>query len=103
MTDTIFALATAPGRAAIAVVRVSGPRSRETVRALSGWTPRRRGFRPAAIAYAGEAIDQALILWFEAPASYTGEDVAELHLHGGRAVIDAFEARFPVPDSRDAR
>jgi tRNA modification GTPase len=102
MTDTIFAVATAPGRAAIAVVRISGPRSRETVTALSGWAPARRELRLAQLAHAGEPIDQALILWFEGPASYTGEDVAELHLHGGRAVVDAVQAALLDLDLRPA-
>src|SRR4051812_19952268 len=87
MTDTIFALATAPGRAAVAVVRISGPRSRETIAALTGKAPRRRGLRVAHLHHNNEPIDQALVLWFAGPASYTGEDVAELHLHGGRAVV----------------
>ena len=83
--DTIFALATAPGRSAVAVVRLSGPASGETVAALAGRLPRPR--QAALRRLAG--IDQALVLWFPAPASYTGEDCAELHLHGGRAVVEA--------------
>lgn len=92
MADTIFALATAPGRAAVAVVRLSGPSSRETLAALTGHSPFERGMRLARLRHGGEVIDQALVLWFPAPASYTGEDVAELHLHGGRAVVDAVQA-----------
>ncbi|WP_369058050.1 tRNA uridine-5-carboxymethylaminomethyl(34) synthesis GTPase MnmE [Caulobacter sp. 73W] len=89
MRDSIFALATAPGRAAVAVVRLSGPHVGEALASLAGPLP------PARVATLrrlrsgdGETIDQALVLWFEGPASYTGEDSAELHLHGGRAVVE---------------
>ncbi len=86
---TIFALATAPGRAGIAVVRLSGPATETALLALTGSLPaprqaRRARFRDPAT---GEAIDDGLALWFPAPRSFTGEDVAELHLHGSRAVI----------------
>jgi tRNA modification GTPase len=90
MSDTIFALATAPGRAAVAVVRISGPSAREAVERLSGRAPARRGMRLVELRDAdGSLIDRSLVLWFPGPASYTGEDVAELHLHGGRAVIES--------------
>jgi tRNA modification GTPase len=91
MGDTIFALASAPGRAAVAIVRLSGPGTAAALRALTGARPRTRRpslktlKRPAD----GAPLDQALVLWFPNPHSYTGEDVAELHLHGGAAVIDA--------------
>ncbi|MBI5941547.1 MAG: tRNA uridine-5-carboxymethylaminomethyl(34) synthesis GTPase MnmE [Caulobacterales bacterium] len=90
MTDTIFAPATAPGRAALAVVRLSGPATGEAVKALAGAlpAPRRASLRKLRDG-TGAIIDEALILWFPAPASYTGEDCAELHLHGGLAVVDA--------------
>jgi tRNA modification GTPase len=90
MTDTIFALATAPGRAAVAVLRLSGPASPRALRAL---TPEPMRPRCAALrvlrAADGTTLDRALVLWFPGPASYTGEDCVELHLHGGAAVIDA--------------
>ncbi len=91
MRDTIFALATAPGRAAVAVVRISGPDSRLALTALAGGAPRPRhaALRTLKDPRSGEALDQALALWFPGPASFTGEDQAELHLHGGRAVVDA--------------
>ena len=90
MTDTIFAPATAAGRAAVAVVRLSGPGTRTAVRALSGRLPsaRRASLRRLAAAD-GQPIDEALVLWFPAPASYTGEDCAEFHVHGGQAVAGA--------------
>ena len=88
MRDTIFAPATAPGRAAVAVVRLSGPDAGAALAALAGRlpSPRRATLRKLRNA-AGDPIDAALALWFPAPASYTGEDVAELHLHGGAAVV----------------
>ncbi|MGH6877915.1 MAG: tRNA uridine-5-carboxymethylaminomethyl(34) synthesis GTPase MnmE [Rhizomicrobium sp.] len=88
--DTIYAVSTAPGRAAIAVVRISGPQAGEALRALGGKTPpapRKAALRK--LKNGAEEIDQALVLWFPEPASETGEDVAELHLHGGRAIVDA--------------
>ena len=90
MNDTIFAPATAPGRAAVAVVRVSGSRAGAAVRALAGRlpSPRRAALRTLK-AGDGVAIDQALVLWFPAPGSYTGEDSAEFHVHGGPAVVSA--------------
>ncbi len=93
MSDTIFAPATAAGRAAVAVVRLSGPGTGAAVRALSGRLPpaRRASVRRVAAAD-GQPIDEALVLWFPAPASYTGEDCAEFHVHGGQAVAGALVA-----------
>ncbi|MSP82273.1 MAG: tRNA uridine-5-carboxymethylaminomethyl(34) synthesis GTPase MnmE [Alphaproteobacteria bacterium] len=87
---TIFAAATAPGRAAIAVVRISGERTAAALTALAGPLPepRRMTLRTLQDPHGPEPIDRALIVWLPGPASYTGEDMAELHLHGGRAVID---------------
>src|SRR5262249_32420752 len=88
--DTIFAAVTAPGRAGVAMVRLSGPRSGEALRALTGQPcpdPRRAVLRW--LRWNGVALDQALALWFPARASFTGEDVAEFHGHGGRAVREA--------------
>lgn len=89
MSDTIFALATAPGRAAVAIVRLSGPGASDAVRVLAGSLPppRRasvRGLRNAD----GQLLDEALVLWTPGPASYTGEDGAELQLHGGPAIVE---------------
>lgn len=91
MSDTIFALASAPGRAGIAVVRVSGPAAGETLRRLCGSipAPRRASLRALADPESGEILDRGLVLWFPGPRSYTGEDLAELHLHGGRGVVGA--------------
>src|ERR1700690_3377373 len=87
---TIFALSSGRGPAAIAVIRISGPRAGAALKALSGKIPTPRQAALARIRGAdNEIIDEALALWFPAPHSETGEDVAELQLHGGRAVIAA--------------
>lgn len=93
MTDTIFAPATAAGRAAVAVVRLSGPATAGAVRALAGRLPvaRRASLRTFQTAD-GLLIDNGLVLWFPAPGSYTGEDSAEFHVHGGPAVVGALLA-----------
>ena len=85
--DTIFALASGSGHAAIAVLRISGPASRTLLAALCGRMPppRRASFRR--LRRDGEELDQAVVVWLPGPASYTGEDAAELYLHGGRAVL----------------
>lgn len=89
MTDTLFALATPPGRGAIAVIRLSGPGVEPALKALGagGLAPRLASLRT--LRHDGAMIDQALVLRFVGPNSYTGEDAAELHLHGGRAVVEA--------------
>ncbi len=95
--DTIFALSSGRPPAAIAVVRVSGPRARDAMAALGARVPqprlatlvrlkRRGGEGPAAVV---EPIDDAVMLWFPGPRSETGEDTVEFHLHGGHAVVAA--------------
>jgi tRNA modification GTPase len=87
--DTIFALSSGRPPAAIAVVRISGPRAGPALAALIGRVPepRRAALARVRDPASGEMIDEALALWFPGPASETGEDIAELQLHGGRAVI----------------
>jgi tRNA modification GTPase len=88
--DTIFALSSGRGPAAIAVIRISGPRAGAALKTLSGKIPAPRQAGLARIRGAdNDIIDEALALWFPSPHSETGEDVAELQLHGGRAVIAA--------------
>lgn len=88
MSDTIFAPATAAGRAAVAVVRLSGPQAGRAVAALAGRVPKPREAALRTLrSVEGSSIDQALVLWFEGPSSYTGEDCAEFHVHGGPAVV----------------
>lgn len=92
MIDTIFALATPPGRGAIAVLRLSGPTVGAALDALGATRLTARMASVRDLSHAGSPIDQALVLRFVAPNSYTGEDAAELHLHGGRAVVEAASA-----------
>src|SRR3954471_19986904 len=88
--DTIFALSSGRGVAAIAVIRISGPRADEALQILTGRMPPARKAALVTIRNAArEEIDQALALWFPAPDSETGEHVAELQVHGGRAVVAA--------------
>jgi len=88
--DTIFALSSATGRAGIAVLRASGPRAGVALKSLTGAAiPEARRATLRRLVATGEEIDQALVVWFPAGASFTGEDVAEFHVHGGRAVVEA--------------
>ena len=89
MTDTVFALATPPGRGAVAILRLSGPGTESALSALGAGGLRPRLATLRTLTYAGATLDQALVLRFHGPRSYTGEDAAELHLHGGRAVVEA--------------
>jgi tRNA modification GTPase len=90
MTDTIFALATAPGRAAVAVVRLSGPASGGVLQSLTGKAvpAARRASLRRLMAKGGRVLEEALVIWTPGPGSYTGEDAAELHLHGGPAIVE---------------
>jgi tRNA modification GTPase len=102
--ETIAAIATAPGRGGIGVVRVSGPYCSAIAAALLGRLPEPRraelhGFRDEA----GVAIDTGLALYFPAPHSYTGEDVLELHGHGGPVVMDVLLRRVLELGARPAR
>src|SRR4029077_6737524 len=103
--DTIYALSTGPGRAAIAVVRVSGPCALDALHALAGQPlplPRQATVRQLKDSR-GESIDQGLVLWFAASASATGEDGAEFHLQGGRAIVDGvFDTLAALPGLRAA-
>jgi tRNA modification GTPase len=87
--DTIFAPMTAVGRSAITAVRVSGSRTASVFETLCGGCPppRRTSLRRLRD-QRGELLDQAIVIWLPGPATYTGEDVAEFHLHGGRAVLE---------------
>jgi tRNA modification GTPase len=89
--DTIFALSSGRPPVAVAVIRVSGPRARLALETLAGRLPepRRAAFARLRDRPGGEVIDQAITLWFPAPKSETGEDVVELQVHGGQAVIAA--------------
>lgn len=106
MADTIFAPATAPGRAAVAIVRLSGPHCELVCRTLTGRglpASRRAVLRTLRDPETGEPLDRALLLWFSGPRSLTGEDVLELQLHGGRAVMaGVLDALAGLPNLRPA-
>jgi tRNA modification GTPase len=92
MSDTIYALASGAGTAGVAVIRVSGPAAGPAIERLSGAptpAPRLADLRRLRDPADGSAVDEAIVLWFPGPASYTGEDIAEFHVHGGAAVIEA--------------
>ncbi|SFJ85895.1 tRNA modification GTPase trmE [Sphingomonas sp. NFR04] len=102
--DTIFAVSSGAPPAAIAVLRISGAHAFAAVQQLAGDAPpaRRAALRTLRDG-AGEPLDQALVLCFPGPRSATGEDLAELHLHGGRAVVRAVEAALAkLPELRAA-
>jgi tRNA modification GTPase len=102
--QTIFALSSGRPPSAIAVVRVSGPQAGATLAALAGKMPQPRLATRVLLRDAHQRpIDDAVVLWFPAPASATGEDVAEFHVHGGRAVLAAlFAALADFADVRAA-
>ncbi|MBB4857865.1 tRNA modification GTPase [Novosphingobium chloroacetimidivorans] len=92
MNDTIFALSSGAPPAAIGIVRISGPAAAGAVEALAGQVPQARHASLRRLRDRnGDPLDQALVLWFPGPATATGEDLAEFHLHGGRAVVAAVE------------
>jgi tRNA modification GTPase len=90
--ETIFASGTGAGRAAIAVIRLSGPRAAEALARLAGALPAARfaNFVKFRHPVSNELLDEGLALWFPGPRSPTGEDYAELHIHGGRAILAVF-------------
>jgi tRNA modification GTPase len=107
VADTIYALSSGGGRAAIAVVRISGSCAAIILQTLTGSVPmpRRASIRRIIDTRSGETLDDALVLWFPGPASVTGEDLAELHLHGSQAVVTAvllLLSRFPGVRPADA-
>lgn len=102
---TIFALSSGRPPAAIAVVRMSGPAARAALEALGGKMPepRRAALRKLRHPDTKALLDEALVLWFPSPNTETGEDMAELHLHGGRAVVAAvLETLGRLPGLRPA-
>lgn len=102
--DTIFALATPPGRSGVAVIRLSGPLTRAILDSMLGGPcpePRKAALRLIRDA-GGQAIDQGLILFFPGPASFTGEDCAEFQIHGGPAIIEALLDRLLELGARPA-
>jgi len=102
--DTIFALSSGAPPAGIGVIRVTGPSARDALLAVAGRVPEaRRAMRASFRDAAGAVLDDGLALFFPAPNSVTGEDLAEFHCHGGRAVIAAVEAALAaLPEFRRA-
>lgn len=102
--QTIFALSSGRPPTAIAIVRVSGPQAGAALKSLAGKIPPPRLATRALLRdHAGQPLDDAVVLWFPAPASATGEDIAEFHVHGGRAVLAAlFAALSSIENMRAA-
>lgn len=103
--ETIFALSSAPGRAGVSVLRLSGGFAGMALRRLTGKSlpkPRMASLRSIFDAD-GDVIDQPLVLWFPAPRSFTGEDCAEIHVHGSVAILEAVAARLTGLGLRQAR
>jgi tRNA modification GTPase len=86
---TIFALSSARGKAGVAVVRLSGQSAGEILRNMAGELPMPRRAALRVLRHSGDVLDQALVIWIPGPDSFTGEDVAELHLHGSIATVSA--------------
>lgn len=106
MTDTIFALSSGPPPAGIAVIRISGPHACAALEALAGKCPAPRRATLATLADPHDAtrLDRTMVLWLPGPGTATGEDSAELHLHGGRAVVAAVETTLErLPGLRRAQ
>jgi tRNA modification GTPase len=101
--DTIFALSSGALPAGIAVVRVSGPDAAQALEKIAGKVPNARRAVSMTLTWNGEMLDRALVLWLPGPATATGEDVAEFHLHGGRAVVaSVLRALGEIPGLRMA-
>src|SRR6056300_198439 len=92
---TIYALSTGPGIAGVAIIRVSGPETQKVIETLTGKKvplPRVATVRKINKINTSELIDEGIILWFPGPESYTGEDMAEIQVHGSKAVVDALHS-----------
>ena len=92
---TIFALSTGPGVSGIAVIRISGPETKLVINLLTNKSlpkPRKATLRKFNKFNTSELIDEGIVIWFPGPNSYTGEDMAEFHVHGSKAVIEALHS-----------
>mgnify|MGYP001327401945 CR=1 FL=1 len=101
---TIYALSSGPGTSGIAVIRISGDETSNAIRLLTRRElpePRVASLRKINKINTSELIDEAIILWFPGPESYTGEDMAEIHVHGSKAVIDALHSS--ISNIKDCR
>ncbi|KAI8092685.1 tRNA modification GTPase TrmE [Halteromyces radiatus] len=91
-SDTIYALSTSPGKAGVAIIRISGPNARQVrdkfdIKKKKKGLPRQAAFRRILHPFSRLVLDRGLVLLFPGPHSFTGEDIVELHVHGGNAVI----------------
>ena len=94
---TIFALSSGPGTSGVAIIRISGPEASNVIKSLTGKEipkPRMAVLRKINNINTSELIDEGIIIWFPGPESYTGEDMAEIHIHGGKAVILAVQSEI---------
>ena len=101
---TIYALSTGPGISGVAVIRISGEETSNVIESLTGKSipkPRVATLRKINKINSSELIDEGIILWFPGPESYTGEDMAEIQVHGSKAVIDAVHSS--ISDIKNCR
>ena len=92
---TIYALSSGPGISGIAIIRISGEETSNILKLITGKDlpkPRLATLRKINKINTSELIDEGIILWFPGPKSYTGEDMAEIHVHGSKAVVDALHS-----------
>ena len=92
---TIYALSSGPGISGVAIIRLSGKETANAIKLLTGKElpkPRVATLRKINKINTSELIDEGLILWFPGPQSYTGEEMAEIHVHGSKAVVDALHS-----------
>ena len=92
---TIYALSTGPGISGVAIIRISGPEASNVIKSITGKEipkPRVATLRKINNINTSELIDEGIIIWFPGPESYTGEDMAEFHVHGSKAVIEALHS-----------
>ena len=91
---TIYALSTGPGISGVAIVRISGPEASKAIKLITKKdlpTPRTATLRKINNINTSELIDEGIIIWFPSPESYTGEDMVEVHVHGGKAIVLALQ------------
>ena len=99
---TIYALSTGPGISGVAVIRISGPETKQVIKNLTNTKlpkPRQASVKKFNKINTNELIDEGILLWFPGPESYTGEDMAEFHVHGSRAVIEAIHSSISKIDN----
>ena len=96
---TIYALSSGTGISGLAVIRISGPDTKKIIESLTNSPapkPRMATLKKFSKIKSNELIDEGILLWFPGPQSYTGEDMAELHVHGSRAVVEAMHASISM-------